>query len=53
MEEKQELLKIENLTIEFDTETGIKQVINGLDLVIHSGIFRAGWGAGAGKTRLL
>ena len=51
MEEKQELLKIENLTIEFDTETGIKQVINGLDLVIHSGESLGLVGeAGAGKT---
>ena len=37
MEQKQELLKIENLTIEFNTETGTKQVINDLDLVIHTG----------------
>ena len=51
MEEKRELLKIENLTIEFDTETGIKQVINGLDLVIHSGESLGLVGeAGAGKT---
>ena len=51
MEEKQELLKIENLTIEFVTETGIKQVINGLDLVIHSGESLGLVGeAGAGKT---
>jgi len=51
MEEKHELLKIENLTIEFDTETGIKQVINGLDLVIHSGESLGLVGeAGAGKT---
>ena len=36
MEEKQEMLKIENLTIEFDTETGTKQVINDLSLVTVS-----------------
>lgn len=51
MADKKELLKIENLTIEFDTETGIKQVINGLDLVIHSGESLGLVGeAGAGKT---
>lgn len=51
MEKKQELLKIENLVIEFDTETGIKQVINGLNLVIHSGESLGLVGeAGAGKT---
>lgn len=51
MEEKQELLKIENLTIEFDTETGTKQVINDLSLVIHSGESLGLVGeAGAGKT---
>lgn len=51
MEERQELLKIENLTIEFDTETGVKQVINGLDLSIHAGESLGLVGeAGAGKT---
>lgn len=51
MEQKKELLKIEDLTIEFDTETGIKQVINHLDLVIHSGESLGLVGeAGAGKT---
>ena len=51
MEQKQELLKIENLTIEFNTETGTKQVINDLDLVIHTGESLGLVGeAGAGKT---
>ena len=51
MEQKQELLKIENLTIEFNTETGTNQVINDLDLVIHTGESLGLVGeAGAGKT---
>lgn len=51
MEQKQELLNIEHLTIEFDTETGTKKVINDLSLVIHSGESLGLVGeAGAGKT---
>lgn len=51
MEEKQELLKIDALTIEFATETGTKQVINNLNLIIHTGESLGLVGeAGAGKT---
>ena len=31
------LLDIKNLTVEFKTETGIKQAINNLSLTIHKG----------------
>lgn len=52
MEEKQNvLLDISGLNIEFHTETGVKRVINDLDLKIHTGESLGLVGeAGAGKT---
>ena len=45
------LLDIKNLTVEFKTETGIKQAINNLSLTIHKGEALGLVGeAGAGKT---
>ncbi len=50
-EQKDVLLKIEDLTVEFKTEMGIKQAINHLNLTIHKGEALGLVGeAGAGKT---
>lgn len=51
MEEKEVLLKIQDYTVEFHTETGVKQAINHLNLIIHKGESLGLVGeAGAGKT---
>lgn len=51
MDNKEVLLKIEDFTIEFHTETGVKKAINNLNLTIHKGESLGLVGeAGAGKT---
>lgn len=51
MEGKEVLLKIQDYTVEFHTETGVKQAINHLNLTIHKGESLGLVGeAGAGKT---
>lgn len=51
MDQKQPLIKIEDYTLEFETETGTKQVINDLNLTIYPGESLGLVGeAGAGKT---
>jgi len=51
MEEKEILLNIQDYTVEFHTETGIKKAINHLNLTIHKGESLGLVGeAGAGKT---
>ena len=48
---REELLSIKDLTIEFHTETGVKQAINNLNLTIYKGESLGLVGeAGAGKT---
>ena len=50
-QEKDTLLEIKDYTVEFHTETGVKQAINHLDLTIHKGESLGLVGeAGAGKT---
>ena len=51
MSEKDALIKIEDLALEFVTETGVKKVLNDLDLSIYPGESLGLVGeAGAGKT---